>query len=516
MANTGLEGLRSYVSRNRLAQLGARRFEGSVERDGVVVMVSIALELHHGQLEAVLRVSPRTPPNGLFACARAHWLGSPETHETTPTGDAALDAELALVLPEPTLLGLFDEDTRAALRLALASGETTLEDGVFVGRLAVHRHGASVLDDLCVRLVSLATALSAPPKTWLERTLSLAFRDLDPDVRRQTLAHLESSPALHSELELYRMKLGPTNVEGATVESLLTVLSSPTLEPPSRAAALPRLISHLSIAEVLERAGAERDLWGPLSHYGGGEGFDTLMLELERALTPVRMHDEAEATFGLLELLWPYAQRSRHKTAIAFSRIIRNLGHPGALDMVSLLLETGDQTRFFAALDALLALTDEPDQLARRLGDNGISRVHSWLSEYFARRPRRPSDLILIKVALDHLSPVADESAEVLVLLELLATRIGAESEPILIEMLNHEHELVVYRAIMLLGEVGGRESQLALEPLTSGLFRPSQVKRLARASLARLHERLGPLQTGGLSLSDDLRGGGGLSLDDD
>lgn len=517
----GMEGLRAFVRRNGLVAAGARRFAGLVMRDQLTV--EVALTLHHrlGQPEAELSVRPANPVIGLMVCARSTWLGSDARDPLTATGDAAFDSELALLVPDPTVLGLFEAPARALMREALSTGTAVLEDGAFSATLAPDLFDDEALEAICNRLLDLAFTLSAPPRTWLERTLTLASRDLDPRVRKQLVAHLEQVPRLRAELELHRMNTGTGGPEAADVETLLAVLSSTTLEPPSRAAALPKLLADLSVADVVAASRNVSELWGPLSRYGEGEAFDTLMLELERTLTPDRMAEEPDAVLELLEHLWPFAKRSRHHTAMAFSRLIRNLGHRGALDMVSLLLETKDQTRFFAALDALIALTlphpDVHEELAHRLGEKGLSRLHSWLSDYLAKRPRSPADLTLITVALDHLPMLEDHTAEALSLLELLEEYVGPPAEPRLIELLGNERDILVNRAIVLLGELGGRESQLALEPLTSGFFRPSETKRLARASLARLHERLGALETGGLSLSDDSLGGdGGLSLSDD
>ena len=509
-----IEGLRAFVRRHGLVAAGARRYTGALIRDRLTVEVSLTLHQRLGELEAELRVSPANPVTGLTACARSHWLGSDTRDPLTPTGDAAFDAELALRVPSPIVLGLFDAPTRAALREALSSGEAVLEDGVFLASFGPDLHDDKALEAACQRLVELAHTLGAPQRTWLDKTLVLATRDLDPRIRNQFVAHLESDPKLRAELELYRMKQGTSGSEEADIETLLSVLSSPTLEPPSRAAALPRMFAHLAVADVLAAAKNVTELWGRLSHYGQGEAFDTLMLELERSLTPALMAEEPDAALALLEHLWPFAKRSRHHTAMSFSRLIRNLGHRGALDMVSLLLETKDQTRFFAALDALVAITDDPEELAHRLGEHGLSRLNTWLADYLAKRPRGPADLTLITVALDHLPMLEDHTAEAFALLDLLERYVGAPAEPRLIELLASDRDAIVHRAITMLGELGGRESQLALEPLTSGIFRPSEIKRLARASLARLHERLGPLESGGLSLSD--QNDGGLSLSDD
>lgn len=517
----GMEGLRAFVRRHDLVAAGPRRFEGVISRDQLAVEVSLSLHVRVDQLEVELRVSPANPVTGLMACARDHWLGSSPKNPLTATGDEAFDTALALIAPDPTVLGLLDAPTRGALREALASGMTVLEDGVFVATMAPDLLEDRAMEAACERLVSLAETLSAPAKTWLERMLTLSSRDLDPRVRKRLVAHLEADPKLRAELELYRMKSGPTDPDAQDLDTLLAVLSNPTLEPPTRAATLPRLLAHLTVAELVACAKNQRDLWGALTHYGSGEAFDTLLLELERCLTPARMAEEPDAALALLEHLWPFAKRSRHHTAMAFSRLIRNLGHRGALDMVSLLLETKDKTRFFGALDALLAVTATSsnlhEELAHSLGANGLARLNPWLADYLAKRPRGPDDLTLITVALDHLPLLEDHTEEALGLLDLLEKYVGPAAESRLIEMLGSDRDALVHRAIVILGELGGRASQLALEPLTSGLFRASEIKRLARASLARLHERLGPLQSGGLSLSADSReGDGGLSLSDD
>ncbi len=473
---------------------------------------SVSLELRHGELEAKVRVSPPTPPAGLLGCARAHWLGPTRTCAPTPTGDTKLDETVVLVVPDVTLLGLLDRATRAELVLALASGEAVLEDGVLHATLSPDLHTDEAIDQACERLVALAHTLSVPKKDWLQRTLTLTTHDLDPRVRAQLVAHIEARPELHAELELHRMKAGDAAAPGAAdLHTLLAVLASPSLEPPSRAAALPILLSHLSVTEVVECARDERGLWSALSHYGGGEGFDTLMLELDKRITPGMMKAEPDAVLALLEHLWPFAKRSRLQTALPFTNLLQRLGHPGALDMVALLLDTKDEQRFFAALDALTALTDDPEVIASRLGDRGRSRLGSWIRPYLATRKKSATDLALLTLALADLSQVPEHLEDTLGVLDLLAERMGAKAETDLLSYLEHADDNLVYRAIDLLGEVGGREAQVALEPLTAGLFRPSELKRHARTSLARLQERLGPLTTGGLSLtaSED----GGLAL---
>jgi len=509
----GIEGLRAFVGRHGLTQVGARRFTGVITRGRVAVTASVALELRLGRLEAKVCVSPPTPPTGIMGCARAHWLGRAPSNAATPTGDTALDDAVVLVVPDVTLHGLLDRATRAELGLALASGEVVLEDGVFLATFSLERHNDEALDKACERLVALAHTLSVPKQAWLERTLTLAIRDLDPQVRAQIVAHLEARPELHAELELHRMKSKRAGPGDADLHTLLAVLASPSLEAPSRAAALPSLLSHLKVAEVVECVRADRGLWSALSHYGGGEGFDTLMLELDKRITPDMMKAEPDAVLELLEHLWPFAKRSRLQTALPFTNLLRKLGHPGALDMVALLLDTKDEQRFFAALDALTALTDDPEVIASRLGDRGRSRLISWIRPYLAARQKYATDLTLLSLALAELSEVPEHLEDTLGVLDLLAERSGGEAEPELLSYLDHADDSLVYRAIDLLGEVGGRQAQAALEPLTGGLFRPSELKRHAKTSLARLHERLGPLTSGGLALtaSED----GGLTLAD-
>lgn len=509
----GIEGLLVFVRHYGLTQTGARRYEGEAQRGRQAVSVSVSLELHLGQVEATVRVAPVDPSTGLMACARAHWLGA-LSPQLTPTGDVALDEAVALVVPDVTVLGLLDADTRTELRLALASGEVVLEDGVFVATFSPDLHSSGSLESACERLVTLAHTFSLPRKRWLEHTLRLATRDLDPRVRNELHRHLEADPKLHAELELHRMKSREAAVgdHDSDLDTLLARLSNPTLEAPSRAAALPALLSHLSVAKVLGCAQAERGLWPMLANYGSGEGFDMLLRELDNGLTKDLMAREPDPTLELLEFLWPSAKRSRPGTAMPFAAMLQRLGHPGGLDMVSLLLDTKDQTRFFAALDALTALTDDPDILENRLGERGSSRLASWLPAYLAPRPPHPTDLSLFGIALAELSEHAEHLDEALGLLDLLAQRMGPDAEPDLLAYLDHPNDTLVHRAIELLGEVGQREAQIALEPLTSGLFRPSELKRLARSSLTRLHERLGPLSEGGLALADSQEGGLSLS----
>lgn len=505
------DGLGAFVRRHRLAPVGARRWQGAIARPGRggPLTVSVTLRMTSGRLEVEVRVSSSSSDEGLAVCLRDHWLG--EDGDLIATGDAELDRALAIRVGSRAVLGLFGAETRAALRRVLGSGEVVIDDGELIATYGADGdslHDAD-LDGRCEGLVALADALSAPPSTWPGRAVELAHNDVDPGFRAQLAQHLRVDPEHRAALELYNLRRRDDDEHSR--ERLIATTADRSLEAPTRVSAFLKLLGHMGLPEVVAHARHLKDLWPALGRFGGGEGYDTFLAELATQLPRERLTADREHALELLELLWPHVPRHRAASARTFSGLVRDLGHPGALDMVGLLLDTDDAASFLAALEALTVLTSDPDELATRLGAGGLERLSEEVAGYLNERPVRASDVALLGLALDQTAADPERRAETMALLELLAERGGGDAEELILGALGHHDDVVVHKAIALLGAVGGRRSQVALAPLTGGLFRASETKELARASLAAIAERMGAPPSGGLSLSDDKTGG--LSL---
>lgn len=85
--------------------------------------------------------------------------------------------------------------------------------------------------------------------------------------------------------------------------------------------------------------------------------------------------------------------------------------------------------------------------------------------------------------------------------------------EPVLLPLLARESDDVKLAAVRALGLIGTVASVEPLLPLTSGLRLPGAVKEAARDSIRRIQSRIGPVESGRLSLVGEHDASGGLSL---
>lgn len=88
-----------------------------------------------------------------------------------------------------------------------------------------------------------------------------------------------------------------------------------------------------------------------------------------------------------------------------------------------------------------------------------------------------------------------------------------ASHEQILLPLLARESDEVKLAAVRALGLIGTVASVEPLLPLTSGLRLPGAVKEAARDSIRRIQSRIGPVESGRLSLIGEHESSGGLSL---
>lgn len=499
-----IDGIRAFIELHRLKPVGARRWQGPLTggSPSAPPQVGVELQMRSGRPELTLTFRPPTPAPGLSACARGHWLGN--RRHLVKTGDPPLDEQVAIRCEDLTALGVLSYPVRVALRLALASGEAVIDDGVLTATVPLEpRHYAPEATPL-THLVTVARALATPQEAWLDGLLALAFTDLDPRVRACVIGHMERHPTLRATLERER-ELHRTEGTKYLVERLLERSANTRLGAPDRARAFVELVGPLPLSELLPHLQSARELWSELAELANGEAFDTFMAELERQLDLDTLTADPDASLALLELLWGHAPKARPLAALVTSRLSSRLAHPPSVHLVGRLLDTNDEARFGAALDALVALTCDPFELAQHLGTKGLWRLWAWLPGFLSGRPPHPSDIPLLALALAHLPSESERAPAALALLDLVVDRGGHDAEPVLLQTIEtaiQQDELVALRAIELLGEVGGAESQVRLARLTGGLFRSSELKRRARASLDRLEARLGALRTGGLALT--------------
>lgn len=494
--------LSSILSPLRLRPRDALTWEGSV--DGV----SIELQLvprptppHHYELAFTL--SPENPHPSLFAIPRSLWFAAPDTPLSTATFvtfDPRFD-EAVVLRGEPSLMVLFDHERRHELLSLMAEQTLVIDAGrVMFFVSASHPQLAEALGDALALARHLGT-------TDLTEGVARYLADPSHHVRDHFTQFAKSDSILVRLVAAVRAdaSLRSPDISHA---GLVAQVRDTTLDLDRRATAFVELLVRFPWSETVKVLARVKPLFGALSAANRGAGFVAMIEGLQA--TWLAKTSEPEAAFALLEALWSVRPPLTPALGIPLARMMGHLARKETIPWLGELLQTRDGDQFEAALLGLDAAGVGRIEIRKLIGPS-LRPLLIDRAPRIARTHRRGA--ALLEVAASSLGP--ERSAQLLELVVLLGELGDPASAPYLFTLVEHHDDDVREATLKALGQCGTLDHIDYLEPQTSGLFRSSRIKQLARDAIAQIRERAGLRDVpGALSLSTDSPGG--LTLPED
>lgn len=448
---------------------------------------------------ATLTLSPADPHELLFATPRPTWLLDSEV--LLVTGDRAFDEAVALRAP-PELFGLFDHVHRRAFVMAIGKGDAIIDAGRLIASL----------DRLSMQeaqlLVALGHRLCLGREAAANCLRHIAGSDPHPAVRERARSYSRNDAEVLPDGEL----------EPSAAE-LRARVGDTQLDPISRITAFAKVMRDLPWSESAALIAEARDAILALSPDSPASSHRSkIATALEWLLTELqpRFFDEdlePHAGAMLLASLWGVRRHLPHDISASFglllARLCEHVARPELQPCILSLLKHPSREVRFVALSALDKLDLDAETLIGMLTpEHHLSVIE--LSPELAEGSRRGGPLLEVAFRVSFRFPLPAEKRLRLITTMAHLTEVG---EPFLWDRLEATDSPTREAALEVLGARGTSSSLPYLQPLTTGLFRPASTKALARAAIASIIERHGPIEVGGLSLSGDTPGA--LTLSD-
>lgn len=491
-----MQTLRELTRDFHLQSVDALTFEGLHE--GVTLQVALTPRATPPQVyDLTLTFTPLSPHPSLFAVPKVNWLGTEDA--LRQTFDYTFDGRIALRC-EPRVLALFDHEQRQSI-LALMTDQTCLVDTGRLLLLLPSDHPR--LAELFTEALALARQLGT---TDLTPGVARFLADPSPYVRDHFTQFAKTDPELSAIVAAVRADatLRSPDISHA---ALLAQVRDPALDLERRSTAFVEMLHRFPWSETVRVLPRIKVFFGSLTSVNRGAPFTTMLGES----LPLWMSPDldTEAAWLLLEAAWSLRPPLTPPLGVTFLRIMQRLARRETLPWVADLLGTRDIAQFDEALLALDILG------ATRLGIRKLMgpRHRELLIDrapHFARTHRRGS--AFLEVAASSLPPESHGHLHLFV--QQLGELGDPESAPYLFTHIEHYDDGVREAVLFALGHCGTPDHIEYLEPQTSGLFRSSRIKQLARDAIAHIRESAGMKDApGALSLADISPGG--LSLPD-
>lgn len=481
--------IRQLARAQAMVPLGALAYRG---RRGTLTL-DLELRPIPAGYGATLTLSPDEPHEDLFATARPLWLLEPEA--LLVTGDRTFDESIALRAP-PALLGLFDHVHRRALVHALGKGAAHIEAGRLI----------ATIDALSTRQLELLVALGH--RLCLGRAAAasclrlIARSDPHPAVREQARSHSWSD-----------MGVMPDREPEPTADELRARVGDAHLDPISRITAFAKVMRDLPWSESAGLIAEARDAilaLQPESPDASRRSKPEIALEwLLAELKPRFLEEDLEPRAGamLLASIWGVRRHLPRdipeELALRFGRLCERLALPELQPCILALLGHPSREVRLSALSALDKLGLDPETLLGLLApEHHLSVIE--LSPELAESSGRGGALLQAAFRVSFRFNLPGEKRLRLITSMMHLTELA---EDFLWDRLEASDNPTREAAIEVLGARGTAASLARLGPLTTGLFRSVDLKARARAAIARIVDRHGPVEVGGLSLSNDTTG---------
>ncbi len=448
--------------------------------------------------DLALTLTPTTTHPNLFVVPQGLWLGAP--HDLRPTLDTRFDDAIALRC-EPRLVALFDHERRQAI-LSLLTDYTCVIDA---GRVLLYlAQDHPQLTEVITDAVNLARHLGT---TDLAPCVARFLADPSPHVRDHFTQLAGTDTDLTSLVAAVRADaiLSSPDISHA---ALLAQVRDPALDLERRSAAFSEMLRRFPWSETTNAIARIKVFFGALSSVNRGAPFIAMIHDtLPYWLSP---DVDTDAAFSLLEAAWSVRPPLTPELGRPFARIIQRLGRHETLDWVGDLLDTRDPTLHDEALLALDAIGASRAEIRKLIGP-GLRGLLIDRAPHLARTHRRGA--AFLELAASALPPAS--SGHLQHFIEQLGELGDPDSVPYLFTHIEHAHDAVREAVLVALGRCGTLDHVAYLEPQTTGLFRSSRIKQLARDAIAAIRERAGIKDNpGALSLADKTPGG--LSLPDE
>lgn len=450
------------------------------------------------QYELAFTLSPETPHPSLFAVPRSLWFAAPseepDTLQTFSTFDRRFDARVAL-RGEPSLIALFDHERRLEL-LSLMTEHTLVLDAGRVLLFVPAEHPQ--LADTLTRALALARHLGTSDLT---AGVASYLADPSPYVRDHFTQFAKTDGTLVRLVAAVRADLSLRSPD-VSHAALLAQVRDTALDLERRSAAFVELLMRFPWSETVAVLARAKPFLGALSAADRGAGFTRMLVDL----LPVWLEHrkEPEAAFTLLEALWSFHPPLTPELGIPMARMMAHLARKESIPWLAELAQTRDADQFEAALIGLDAIGASRLELRKLIGPS-LRPLLIERAPKIARAQRRGA--ALLEVAASSVPP--ERPAQLLELVVLLGELGDPSSAPFLFTLVEHNDDDVREATLVALGLCGTVDHIDYLEPQTSGLFRSSRIKQLARDAIANIRNRAGLRDVpGALSLSGDSAGG--------
>lgn len=463
-------------------------------RDGIDVELRLVPRPPTYDLE--LRATPPNPHVSVSLTPRDLWLGSDD--DLVRTGDLLFDELVALRCDLP-LVTLFDHANRPRLCSLVRAHQLVIDAGRIVVYLPATPPGlAGLLSDVQALAHHLA-------QTDLEHLVQRHLDDPNPRVRDHFNLLSKRDPAL---ARLVLSVRADTALAAADIshEALVAQVRDPELSLERRASAFEQMLRKFPWADTLKRKARLTPFLGALASQDRGAPLERLVATtLPLWLDPELDQDDA---FELLSLVWSVRPSSANPLTGHVAKIVAHLKHPQTIPWLAELANTKDVDHYDDVLAAIDALGVGRPEL-RKLFQPSTRPLLTARAPAYARTHRRGA--AFVELAAAFLPPAA--APQLAQLIELLGDLGDPASAPYLLSHLEHSHDAVRDAALVSIGRCATPNALPHLDPFTSGLFRSSRTKQLARDAMSLIRLRAGDAP-GALSLVDAAPGA--LSLPDE
>jgi hypothetical protein len=461
-----------------------------VRWSGVVGEVSLALDIASGRPGAVA-------PGVTLACpARPDLVVLPADRAFTPseairTGDPAFDGDVFVADSDPTILGLFDAETRNLVRALAVRGVIVAGGAIRMDPESAARLKAREVVPHVVGMVQLARVLARDDDARLDGVARIMHNDPLPAVRghvARVFGEHSHFQALRVELDLKRLR----SESAGTLEALTAHLHDDTLAPDVRGEVLDRLLTAFPLHELHGVLVGLPASLGPRAVVG-------LIAAMKRV--PATNPEGPAAGMRLLLEAGIVPAGLTEAQAMGLADLLGEAGDHAALPVLAMLCDDLRPPVHREAFKSLMRIRIPGPSAYAALSPRAQRHGHVCVPELVTANPELGGALLAELYA--NLNP--SHVMERVRYLKALGATGEAAWTPFFVEVLGSPFQEVESAAFVALGEIAELSMVGVLKPYTEGFLRSGTSKAFAREAIARIQERhgVGADMSGALALTD-------------